>query len=183
VCNFDKVYTHSGRKRDEAFTEFMRNHVFADIIALDSAEDVVKKSDVIVTGTYSTEPIVKGKWLGDGTHISGMGADGPKKAEMDIEVFKRAKRIIIDSEKCLSIGELATALSSGAISEENIQGKIGQLVAGEITGRDSESDITVFESDGTHIQSGAVVNLIYEKALKLGLGREIEGVSDFFINP
>jgi ornithine cyclodeaminase/alanine dehydrogenase-like protein (mu-crystallin family) len=160
----------------------MREHVYADIIALNSAEDVVKKSELIVTGTYATTPVVKGEWLREGTHICGMGADGPKKAEMDVEVFRRAKRIIVDSQKCLSIGELAAALESGAISEDDIQGKIGQLVVGKINGRDSDSDITVFESDGTHIQSGAVVNLIYEKAKRLGLGREVEGVSDFFIN-
>jgi alanine dehydrogenase len=183
VCNFDRVYTHSGRKRDDAFTAFMREHVSSDIVALDSTEEVVKRADVIVTGTYSTEPIVKGEWLREGTHISGMGADGPKKAEMDPEVFKRASRIIVDSQKCLSIGELATALESGAITHDNIQGKIGKVVAGKITGRDSEEDITVFESDGTHIQSGAVVNLIYEKAKKLGLGTVVDGVSDFFINP
>ena len=150
---------------------------------MDSIEDVVKKSDVIVTGTYAQSPIVKGEWIRECTHISGMGADGPKKAELDTEVFRKASRIIIDSQKCLTIGELAAALDSGAITTDNIQGKIGEVVAGKITGRGSESDITVFESDGTHIQSGAVVNLIYEKAKKLGLGREVKGISDYFINP
>jgi alanine dehydrogenase len=77
----------------------------------------------------------------------------------------------------------AAALGSRAISFVNIQGKTGDVVAGKITGREVESDITVFESNGTHIQSGAVVNLIFEKAKKLGLGKEENGVSDFFINP
>jgi alanine dehydrogenase len=112
-----------------------------------------------------------------------MGADGPKKAELDSEVFRRASMIIVDSEKCLSIGEMASALDSGAISLSDIQGKIGDVVAGRLSGRDSALDITVFESDGTHIQSGAVVNLIYEKAKKQGLGRELDDVSDFFVNP
>ena len=183
VLSFDKVYAHSGRKRDDDFAGFMREHVSAEIVALDSVVDVVKKSDVIVTGTYAQSPVVKGEWLREGIHISGLGADGPKKAELDTEVFRRASRIIIDSQKCLSIGELATALDHGAITTSSIQGKIGEVVARKITGRDSESDITVFESDGTHIQSGAVVNLIYEKAKKLGLGKEVDGVSDFFINP
>jgi ornithine cyclodeaminase/alanine dehydrogenase-like protein (mu-crystallin family) len=74
-------------------------------------------------------------------------------------------------------------IKGGPLLTMDIQGKIGEVVAGKMTGRDSESDITVFESDGTHIQSGAVVNLIYEKAKKLGLGREVKGISDFFINP
>ena len=182
LFDFERVYTHSGRKRDEGFTEVMKEHVSAEIVALDSVEDVVRRSDVIVTGTYSTEPFLRGEWLREGTHISGMGADDSKKAELDIEVFRRANRIVVDSEKCLTIGELAAALDSGSISYSKIQ-RIGDVVAGKITGRDSVSDITVFESDGTHIQSGAVVNLIFEKAKRLGLGKEVSGVSDFFINP
>jgi ornithine cyclodeaminase/alanine dehydrogenase-like protein (mu-crystallin family) len=183
VLSFDQVYTHSGRKRDDSFTKDMNQLVDSDIIALDSVKEVVSRSDVIITGTYSTKPIIKGKWMKKGTHISGMGADGPKKFEMDTEVFRQAKRIIIDSQKCLSIGELAFALERGVITERNIQGKIGQVLSGKITGRDSETDITIFESDGTHIQSGAVVNLIYEKTKKLGLGKEAKNISDFFINP
>ena len=180
---FDKVYTHSGRRRDDSFTEFMRQHIDAEIIALDTVKEVMSRSNVLVTGTYAQNPIVKGKWLKDGTHISGMGADGPKKAEMDSEVFRRASRILIDSEKCLKIGEIARSLGTGAISLKDIQGKIGDIVAGNITGRDTPEDITIFESDGTHIQSGAVVNLIYEKAKRRGLGVETDDISDFFVNP
>lgn len=179
---FDKVYCHSGRRRDNEFPKIMGEHVNAEIIALDSVEEVMKKSDVLVTGTYAQEPVVKGKWLKPGTHISGMGADGHMKAEMDTEVFKRASRIVVDSEKCYTIGEIAHSLDTGAISMNDIQGRIGHVVAGKITGRDSPQDITVFESDGTHIQSGAVVNLIYEKVKEEGFGIEISA-SDFFINP
>ena len=180
---FDKVYTHSGRRRDDSFTEFMSQHIDAEIIALDTVKEVMSRSNVLVTGTYAQNPIVKGKWLKDGTHISGMGADGPKKAEMDSEVFRRASRILIDSEKCLKIGEIARSLETGAISLKDIQGKIGDIVAGNITGRENPEDITIFESDGTHIQSGAVVNLIYEKAKRRGLGVETDDISDFFVNP
>ncbi len=180
---FDKVYTHSGRKRDDAFTEIMSEHVEAEIIALDSVKEVMEKSNVLVTGTYTQKAVVKGKWLRDGTHISGMGADGPKKAEMDTEVFRKAARIVVDSDKCFSIGEVAKSLESGAINMNDIQGRIGHVVAGKITGRDNPEDITIFESDGTHIQSGAVVHLIYEKAKKMGLGKEMDDVSDFFVNP
>jgi len=182
VLDIDRVYTHSGRRRDPEFTEVMKEHISADVIPLDSVEQVVEKSEVLATATYATEPIIKGEWLRQGTHISGMGADDEKKAEMDPTVFKRANSIIIDSQRCLSIGELADALNKGVIKITDIKGKIGQVVAGKITGREAESDITVFESDGTHIQSGAVVNLIYEKVKKHGLGREVSDVSDFFIN-
>jgi ornithine cyclodeaminase/alanine dehydrogenase-like protein (mu-crystallin family) len=183
VLKFDTVCTHSGRKKDDLFTDIMNKYVDTEIIALDTVEDVVKRSDVLVTGTYAEKPIVRGKWLKEGAHISGMGADGPKKAELDTDVFKLASKIVVDSEKCLTIGEMLAALDSRAISLSDINGKIGDVVSGKLSGRDATNDITVFESDGTHIQSGAVVNLIYEKVKKKGLGREVEKVSDFFINP
>ena len=180
--DFDKVYCHSGRKRDDVFPKEMSEYVDAEIIALDSVKDVMERSKVLVTGTYAQEPVVKGRWLQKGTHISGMGADGPMKAEMDTEVFRRASRIVVDSNKCFSIGEIAKSLETRAITLNDIQGRIGHVVAGKITSRDSPEDITIFESDGTHIQSGAVVHLIYEKVKKMGLGKEVNA-SDFFVNP
>jgi ornithine cyclodeaminase/alanine dehydrogenase-like protein (mu-crystallin family) len=179
---FDKVYCHSGRRRDEVFVKEMSEYVDAEIIALDSVKEVMEKSNVLITGTYAQEPVVKGKWLKPGTHISGMGADGHMKAEMDTEVFRKASRIVVDSDKCYTIGEIARSLETGAITMNDIQGRIGHVVAGKITGRDAPEDITIFESDGTHIQSGAVVHLIYEKVKKMGLGKEVDS-SDFFVNP
>lgn len=183
AIGFEKVYTHSGRRGDENFTKQMSKYVDADIETFDSIKDLVRKCDLLVTCTYAQKPIVKGEWLREGTHISGMGADGPLKSELDTEVFRKASKIVIDSQKCLSIGELSAALKSGAISITDIDGKIGEVVAGKISGRDKESDITIFESDGTHIQSGAVAYLIYQNAIKQGLGVEIKDVPDFFINP
>lgn len=180
--NFDKVYCHSGRKRDDVFVKEMSEYVEAEIIALDSVKEVMESCNILVTGTYAQEPVVKGKWLKPGTHISGMGADGHMKAEMDTEVFRRANRIVVDSQKCYTIGEIVRSLDTGAITMDDIQGRIGHVVAGKITGRDTPDDITVFESDGTHIQSGAVVHLIYEKVKESGLGKEVDA-PDFFINP
>jgi hypothetical protein len=102
-------------------------------------------------------------------------------------VIKRTRNPFNTKPDAIDSGMLRTgataALGSRAISFVNIQGMIGDVVTGKITGREVESDITVFDSNGTHIQSGVVVNLIFEKAKKLGLGKEENGVSDFFINP
>jgi ornithine cyclodeaminase/alanine dehydrogenase-like protein (mu-crystallin family) len=143
---------------------------------------VVRSSDILVTATYAQEPVLRGKWLREGAHVSGMGADGPMKAEMDVEVFRRAKKVVVDSEKCLSIGEIARSLNVGVLGKESIW-RIGDVVAGLKPGREDDSEITVFESDGTHIQSAAVVHLIYRKALELGLGTETSKISSFFVNP
>jgi ornithine cyclodeaminase/alanine dehydrogenase-like protein (mu-crystallin family) len=182
VRDFDVVYSHSGRKRDDEFAKVMGEIIGVDVVACESPEDVVRSSDILVTATYAQEPVLRGEWLKEGAHISGMGADGPMKAEMDVEVFRRARKVVVDSEKCFSIGEIAHSLNAGVLDREGIW-RIGDVVAGLKPGREDDSEITVFESDGTHIQSAAVVHLIYRKALELGLGTETSKISSFFVNP
>jgi alanine dehydrogenase len=56
-------------------------------------------------------------------------------------------------------------------------------VAGLKPGRESRDEITIFESDGTYMQSASVVWLVYQKAMKEGLGRYVRTPSSFFVNP
>jgi ornithine cyclodeaminase/alanine dehydrogenase-like protein (mu-crystallin family) len=154
-----------------------------DVIAADAPEHVVKESDVLITATYATEPVVKGEWLRKGVHISGMGADGPMKAELDAEAIGRIDKILIDGEKCLKIKEIAEPLNSGVIGLDDIYGRIGEVVAGVKPGRERDSEITFFESDGTHMQSAGVAYLIYEKVKEAGFGVETDNLSSFFLNP
>jgi ornithine cyclodeaminase/alanine dehydrogenase-like protein (mu-crystallin family) len=156
VKKFDKVVSNSGKRKDEKFVKEMGKKIGIDINAYDRVKDVVKKSEMLITATRATQPIVKGEWLNKGTHISAMGADCPLKSELDINTIKKANKIVIDGEKCLSIGEIANAINAGIIKSENIYARIGEIIASKKPGRIDDSEITIFESDGTNIQSAGV---------------------------
>ena len=183
VREFDKVFAHSGRRRDEEFAADMERALGVDVAVCDSPETVVRGSEILVTATYATEPIVKGEWLCEGMHISGMGADDTLKAELDANAIGRMDKIVIDSEKCLTIGEIAEPIKKGIISPESIHGKIGEVVNGSKPGRENPDEITFFESDGTHIQSASVAWLIYRKVKEAGLGVDTSKLASFFVNP
>lgn len=184
VREFDKFIAHSGRRRDIGFEREMSRVLGVDFVSAEGPEEVVKKSDVLITATFAREPIVKGEWLNGGIHISGMGADCPLKAELDSTVFKRADKIVIDGPKCLTIGEIAHPISEGILSQSDIYGKIGEVVTGVKPGREGDSEITVFESDGTNIQNAGIALLIYNKVREMGLGIETSELSSFFfLNP
>ena len=183
VRDFDTVYAHSGRRRDDEFTQTMGRYIGVDIIPTENVKEIAEKTQLIITSTYAQQPILLGDWLSEGTHISGMGADGPMKAEIGPKAFQRASKIYIDGVKCLSIGEVARPLSEGLITESDITGRIGELVAGIKPGRISDDEITIFESDGTHMQSAAVVGLIYRRVIEAGLGQEVYEGSGFYLNP
>jgi ornithine cyclodeaminase/alanine dehydrogenase-like protein (mu-crystallin family) len=182
VRGFDKVIAHSGRRKDENFAREMGKILGVDIIAAEAPEEVARKADVLITATYATEPIIKGEWIREGTHIAAMGADDPIKGEIDAATFKKADKIVIDSEKCLTIGEIANPLKQGILKLEDIYGKIGEVVAGLKPGRENDDEITIFESDGTNIQSASVSWMTYQKVKKLGLGIETSSLASFFIN-
>ncbi len=183
VLDFDKAWIHSGRKRDESFADEMSRIIGKDIQPAESIRVAVERSDVLITATYSTTPIIRGSWIKPGTHISGMGSDDSLKAELDPDTFRKASKIVIDGEKALTIGEVTSAMNLGAIKPQGIYGKIGELVAGRKVGRESNEEITVFISDGTNIQSAGVSLLTYRKVKKLGLGLEFSSLERFFYNP
>ncbi|MGQ9585385.1 MAG: ornithine cyclodeaminase family protein [Anaerolineae bacterium] len=135
-----------------------------------SVEEAARAADILVTATPSREPIVKAEWIRAGTHISAMGADSQGKQELDSRLHQKA-RIVCDSvEQCLQWGDINNSVRAGLLNEERIVGNIGEVILGRKKGRTSEEDITLFDATGMGIQDAAVAKLIYETALREGLG-------------
>jgi ornithine cyclodeaminase/alanine dehydrogenase-like protein (mu-crystallin family) len=176
VRSFDRLYVHSGRGKDEEFATEMGRMLGIEAHAPDDPKDVVKKADILVTATYATTPIVRGEWLKIGSHISGMGSDDPLKAELDEYAFKRANKIVLDGDKCLTTAELANPIALGVLTKENIYGKISEIVAGKKAGRSRDDENTIFMSDGTNLQSAGVAYLTYTKVKEMGFGRETSSI-------
>ena len=83
------------------------------IIISDSVEQAVKSSEIIITTTSSKTPLIIGKWLQKGQHITAIGSDDVYKNEIDSECFKFADHIFIDSlELNKKYGEYAHAIKA-----------------------------------------------------------------------
>ena len=74
-------------------------------------------------------------------------------------------------------GEINVPLNQGIITEDDIAGEIGQVVAGKMAGRTSDDEITVFDSTGIALQDSATVPLEYERAVAAGVGIEKKMIS------
>ena len=83
----------------------------------DTAEPVVRASDIVVTVTPSRSPIVPADWLHPGLHITAVGADAGGKNELAPEVLAEADVYVADSrEQCRWSGELTHAIGAGLIN-------------------------------------------------------------------
>jgi len=139
--------------------------------AVESQEIVVKSSDIIVTATTSETPVFDGNLLNPGTHINAIGSFKPGIREVD-DVTVRRSRIFLDSisHALKETGDLIIPISNGIISENDIQGDLGSLVAGKNPGRINAEEITLFKAVGMAVEDVAVAQRIYKKAEKSNLG-------------
>jgi alanine dehydrogenase len=130
--------------------------------------------DVVSTTTPVRDPIVEE--AGETTHINAMGADAEGKHEIADDILKEAKLVIDDYEQCTHSGEINVPWHDGVLSDEDIHGEIGDVVAGEIEGRTPEDDVTVFDSTGLAIQDVAAAHAVYEDAVDGNVGDEFDMV-------
>src|SRR5215204_2569769 len=165
-----RVWSRSQATLDEFVHDQQPKYDHFEIRASTNLEAVVRGADVVVTVTPARGPIVESDWISEGTHIAAVGADKEGDQELDPEILQQARIFVDDIRQCRTDGEINVPLREGIISEDDIVGEIGQVVAGKLEGRVSETDITVFDSTGFALQDSATVPLEYERALAAGVG-------------
>ena len=140
-------------------------------------EEVVRGADVVVTGTHARGGLVEDAWVSPGTHIAALGADLEGEQELDGAILQRARIFVDDIRQCRTDGEINVPLRDGLITEEDVAGEIGKVIVGELEGRQSDDQVTVFDSTGIALQDSATVSLEYERALAAGVGIEKKMIS------
>ena len=108
----------------------------------------VSEADIIITVTPSRNPIIKREWVKPGTHFSCIGSDMEGKEEIDPEIFRGARVFGDDLEQCKRVGEMEIPLKKGTIAEAELGGEIGHVLTGEVTGRENDEQITIFDATG-----------------------------------
>ncbi|MDP2601934.1 MAG: ornithine cyclodeaminase family protein, partial [Deltaproteobacteria bacterium] len=86
-----KVYSPTKENR-EKFAREMSAQTGVEVVPVASAEDAVRGSDIVNAATNTVDPVVQGRWLEPGMHVTSLvGGDGflPRK-ELDDEAVKRA---------------------------------------------------------------------------------------------
>jgi alanine dehydrogenase len=130
--------------------------------------------DILSTVTPVESPIVSADDLGEHTHVNAMGADAPGKHELDPEILSSSKLVIDDYEQCTHSGEINVPWSEGLLSDDDLDGELGEIVAGKRPGRTADDGVTVFDSTGLAIQDVAAAHVVYERATRNDGGTAFE---------
>jgi len=155
-------------ERARSFADRMQTELAMTVDSAGSVEEAVAETDIICTVTSATEPILKGAWVRPGTHVNlvGSGHAGPTEVDNDLVV---CSRFIVDSrEGVLTQGaEFLRAKAAGLIGDDHIVAEIGQVLVGEIVGRRSPAEITVYKSLGHVVQDLATAWALYSQPEEL----------------
>jgi alanine dehydrogenase len=167
-----KVY---GRDADRcrSFAATLSTETGVEVVPASSAEEAAKQ-EIVITATSAREPVLSGAWLQPGSHVNLVGSNFLSKAEADVDVFRRAALVAVDSKEQarLEAGDFVAALSAGVLQWSDIY-EFAPMLVGRYPGRESPEAITVFKSLGLGIEDVALAVKLVELARQQGLGREI----------
>ena len=150
------------------------NNLNVNLEVCSSAEEVLRKSEIVVTTTPSKSPLIKSDWLKKGLHITAMGSDAEQKNELDPLIIKQCDLYIPDSlSQTTILGELHHALEKNIVSSDNTYDELGNDILDSNLGRKSKDDITICDLTGTGVQDTAIARYAFNLALKKKLGIEV----------
>jgi ectoine utilization protein EutC len=148
--------------RDPAKAKALADDMPFDIEVTADIADLVRASNVIVTTTPATAPLIRRADVQPGTHITAMGSDAPGKNEIDPAILIDADLVVCDSPaQCRNCGELASALAAGF--DGNVV-ELGHITAGTHPGRTADDHITVCDLTGCGVQDTAIADLAVRRS-------------------
>ena len=139
----------------------------------DNPQRVVAESQLVITTTPATEPILKAGWLHPGLHVTAMGSDQHGKNEIEAEALVQADLYVADRvSQTEELGELRSAIAAG-LWQGGAPPELGEIVAGTRTGRARDDQVTICDLTGTGAQDTAVATFALARARDAGAGSSL----------
>jgi alanine dehydrogenase len=172
-----KVYSPTKENR-EKFAKEMSAATGIEVMPVASTEEAIRGSDIVSAATNTVEPVVQGRWLEEGMHVTSLvGGDGflPRK-ELDDEAIRKASLIVVGYKPQIFIdkqAEFHDRIERGVVKAEDLH-ELGELLNGDCRGRQDDREITLFKNNtGMGIQFAATARKMYDKAREKGVGTEL----------
>ena len=162
------------QERREDFAKRSSERLGVDVRPVDSAQECVEGADVVITITSAREPVALGEWLADGAHVNAAGGNHWLRREIDEAAVLRSEIIVVDDKEQAKVecGDLMWLEARGTFRWDMAH-ELKEVVAGRVPGRLSEAGVTLFESMGVALEDIAAAELVYRKALELGIGQRL----------
>lgn len=145
-----------------------------DITVANSSQDAVAGADIITTVTADKlkATILSDNMIGAGVHINAVGGDCPGKTELQAALLNRGRVFVEYPEQTRIEGEIQQMPQDFPVTE------LWQVMTGDVQGRRSEQDITIFDSVGFATEDFSALRYLRDKILGTDFYTEIDLVAE-----
>ena len=153
-------------------------HKDIEIIAATSTREAVKGADIVttITADKTKATILTLDMIEPGMHINGIGGDCPGKTELHPDVLKSA-RVVVEYEPQTRVeGDIQQMPADFPVIE------LWKILTKAEPGRQSETQVTVFDSVGFAIEDFSVLRYMYDVSRERNIGTTLNLVP-FLSNP
>ena len=132
-----------------------------------TAEEAVRRGEVVVTCTVTDQPYLQFAWLQKGAFLSNISL-------MDVhkDVFLQVEKVVVDDwEQCNREKKIINQLVlEGRFSREQLYAELGEIVSGQRPGRETDNEIILLNPIGIALEDLACAQSIYQRALATHAG-------------
>ncbi|MBU6383014.1 MAG: ornithine cyclodeaminase [Verrucomicrobia bacterium] len=134
---------------------------------------VLDQCDLITTATArpGRQKVLEADWVKPGMHINKIGGDSPGKTELDPRLVEKCKIVVELTEQTRHEGEIQQV-------DVPLYAELWELAAGKKKGRESPTEITLFDSVGFALEDYSVLRLVHELATDHHLGHKLDLIPD-----
>ena len=168
-----RVYGRDADRRKH-FAKEMSQRIAVAVEPANSCSEAARGAHIICTATTASHPVLGGADLASGMHINAIGANHAHKRELDDEAVASADVIVVDSidQSRQEAGDLIMAFKGDEICWTGVK-RLSDVVAGKVSGRTSDTEVTLFKSNGIASWDLAAAMRVYAQAKEKDLGRPL----------
>ncbi|MGZ8364508.1 MAG: hypothetical protein ACXW3D_10765 [Caulobacteraceae bacterium] len=158
------------QQRAQAFAAAQSVALDLDVYPTRDLPKAALASDIIVVCTTSYEPVLMRGMVPPGCFVAAVGADNPRKQELEAELFGGAAVLVDDLGSCVKGGDLAHAIRAEVITQPAVRASLADLAAGAAAGRLTPEEIVIYDSVGAAVQDVAVAKAVWLAARERKIG-------------
>ncbi len=149
-----------------------------NIISCNSAQEAAAGADIITTVTADKQnaTILTDDMVAEGVHLNAVGGDCPGKTELEKELVLRSKIFVEYPPQTRIEGELQQLADDYPVNE------MWQVIRGELEGRESNDEITLFDSVGFATEDFSALRYIRDQLDHPGMSGMYENL-DMIADP
>ena len=135
-----------------------------------STAEACKGADIIttVTADKAAATVITKDMIEPGMHLNAVGGDCPGKTELDAQIVRDAK-VFVEFEPQTRIEGEIQQLEPNSPTHD-----LWKVLTGQIAGRDSAEQVTLFDSVGFALEDYSTLQYVYKEAIKRNIGVDIE---------